>query len=173
MDQVVQSLQSLSVDTEDSLSELEDILKYKFKSKSLLKEAITHSSNNNTESYEKLEFVGDSVLGYLVTKHLYCAYPKLYQGTLTLLRSRNVDTEKFARVCVKHKFHQYLLLNAPALQQIIEDFVKDIEDESKSFRCGDFKPPKVLADIVESIAGAVFVDCIPATVRTTGDSRNT
>ena len=40
----------------------------------------------------------------------------------------------------------------------IEDFVKDIEDESKSFRCGDFKPPKVLADIVESIAGAVFVD---------------
>jgi hypothetical protein len=119
MDQVVQSLQSLSVDTEDSLSKLEDILKYKFKSKSLLKEAITHSSNNNTESYEKLEFVGDSVLGYLVTKHLYCTYPKLYQGTLTLLRSRNVDTEKFARVCVKHKFHQYLLLNAPALQQIV------------------------------------------------------
>lgn len=159
MDQVFQSLQSLSIDNEDRLSELEDILNYKFKNKSLLKEAITHSSINNTESYERLEFVGDSVLGYLVTKHLYCTYPELYQGTLTLLRSRNVDTEKFARVSVKHKLYRYVFLNAPALQLLIEDFVKDIEDASKSFRCGDFKPPKVLADIVESIAGAVFVDC--------------
>ena len=39
----------------------------------------------------------------------------------------------------------------------IEDFVKDIEDESKSFCCGNFNPPKVLADIVESIAYAVFL----------------
>lgn len=36
--------------------------------------------------------------------------------------------------------------------------MKNVEDESKSFRCGDFKPPKVLANIVKSIAGAVFVD---------------
>lgn len=158
MDQVVRPLQSLGIDTEDSASTLEGILNYEFRNKCLLKEATTHSSINNTESYERLEFVGDSVLGYLITKHLYSAYPHLHQGILTLLRSRNVDTEKFARVCVKHGFHQYLLLNAPALQRIIEDFVKDIEDESKSFRCGDFKPPKVLADIVESIAGAVFVD---------------
>eukprot|EP00253_Pinus_taeda_P020474 PITA_20474 len=166
MDQVVQSLQSPGIDTEDSasrleedgMSKLEGILNYEFRNKCLLKEATTHSSINNTESYERLEFVGDSVLGYLITKHLYTAYPHLQQGTLTFLRSRNVDTEKFARVCVKHGFHQYLLLNSPALQRIIEDFVKDIEDESKSFRCGDFKPPKVLADIVESIAGAVFVD---------------
>eukprot|EP00253_Pinus_taeda_P015022 PITA_15022 len=166
MDQVVQSLQSPGIDTEDSasrleedgMSKLEGILNYEFRNKCLLKEATTHSSINNTESYERLEFVGDSVLGYLITKHLYTAYPHLQQGTLTFLRSQNVDTEKFARVCVKHGFHQYLLLNSPALQLIIEDFVKDIEDESKSFRCGDFKPPKVLADIVESIAGAVFVD---------------
>jgi len=127
MDQVVQSLQSPGIDTEDSasrleedgMSKLEGILNYEFRNKCLLKEATTHSSINNTESYERLEFVGDSVLGYLITKHLYTAYPHLQQGTLTFLRSRNVDTEKFARVCVKHGFHQYLLLNSPALQRIV------------------------------------------------------
>jgi endoribonuclease Dicer len=84
MDQFFQSLQSHSTDTEDSLSELEDILNYKFRNKSVVKEALTHSSINNAESYERLEFVGDSVLDYIVTKHLYCTYPELYQGTLTL-----------------------------------------------------------------------------------------
>eukprot|EP01018_Ginkgo_biloba_P039712 Gb_39947 [translate_table: standard] len=162
MDQL--SLEALHISDEDEfgLDELENALNYKFKNRSLLEEAMTHSSvasTNNINSYERLEFVGDSVLGQLISTHIYQTYPHLQPGTLTLLRSRNVDTEKFARVGVKHKFYLHLRIKSADLQALIENFVKEIEKpEAKSFRLGDFKPPKVLADIVESIAGAVFVD---------------
>jgi len=152
MDQISQSMQSLSIDVAD-IAKLEEILNYEFNNKSLLEEALTHSSMTDSKSYERLEFLGDSVLGYLVAKHLFSAYPDLREGDLTLLRSGNVDAEKFARVFVKHKFRQFLRMKqSPELKLNIENFVKAIEDES------EFKPPKVLGDIVESIAGAVLVD---------------
>lgn len=140
----------------DSSDEIEDILNYNFKDKSLLKEAITHASINNAKSYERLEFLGDSILGFLVSKHICSTYPDQYN--LTTLRSQNVDTENLARVCVNHGFHKCLLHKSPGLEESIEEFVKVIEDKSKSFRCGDFMPVKPLADIVESLAGAVFLD---------------
>eukprot|EP01018_Ginkgo_biloba_P039709 Gb_33864 [translate_table: standard] len=158
------SLESLHISDEDEfgLDKLENVLDYKFKKKKLLEEAITHSSvasTNTINSYERLEFVGDSVLGQLISTHIYETYPHLQPKTLTLLRSENVDTEKLARVAVKHKFYLHLRIKSADLQALIENFVKEIENpEAKSFRLGDFKPPKILADIVESIAGAVFVD---------------
>lgn len=147
-----------SSDDEYHLAEIEDILNYNFKDKSLLKEAMTHASSNNAKSYERLEFLGDSILGFLVSKHICCSYPDYDQYKLTILRSQNVDTEKLARVCVKHEFHKHLDHKSPGFEENIEEFVKDIADNSKSFRCGDLKPIKVLADIVESLAGAVFLD---------------
>lgn len=148
---------SVSASDED-FAQLERILHYKFKSKNLLTEALTHSSMNLGYSYERLAFMGDSLLSYLMTNHLHCTYPHLDPGTLSLLHSRNVENDKLARVSVKHKFHQYLRLNEPNLRQLIQDFVEVMEVESTSFICGDFNPPKVLADIVESIAAAVFID---------------
>lgn len=155
------SRQSASTCEDEGLAELEAILNYKFNNKSLLEEATTHPSMNDTKSYQRLEFLGDSVLSYLVTKHLYWRYPELDEGKLTSLRSRNVDNEKFARASVKHKFYDYLRMQTqPELERNVENFVKAIEDEpeSESLHGGDFDPPKVLADILESIAGAVLID---------------
>lgn len=158
------SLQSASICEDEDLAELEKILNYKFNNKSLLEEATTHSSMNDTKSgksYQRLEFLGDSVLSYLVTKHLYWRYPDLDEGTLTSLRSANVDNEKFARASVKHKFYEYLRKKTlPELERNVKNFVKAIEDEpeSESLHGGNFDPPKVLADILESIAGAVLID---------------
>ncbi|KAL0913169.1 hypothetical protein M5K25_016608 [Dendrobium thyrsiflorum] len=144
---------------------LEGILNVKFKNKGLLVEAITHASRPSAgvSCYQRLEFVGDAVLDHLITKHLFFTYTDLPPGRLTDLRAAAVNNENFARVSVKHKLHLHLRHGSSALEAQIRDFVKDVQEElSKpgfnSFGLGDCKAPKVLGDIVESIAGATFLD---------------
>lgn len=91
------------------LGEVENIIKYSFKDKSLLRQAFTHASYQyKCDSYDRLEFVGDSVLGLLITRHQFSMYPNLSPGFLSILRAANVDTEKLARVAVNHNLHKYL-----------------------------------------------------------------
>ncbi|XP_043712784.1 endoribonuclease Dicer homolog 1 [Telopea speciosissima] len=144
---------------------LEGALNYKFKDRGLLVEAITHASrpSSGISCYQRLEFVGDAVLDHLITKHLFFTYTDLPPGRLTDLRAAAVNNENFARVAVKNKLHLHLRHGSSALEAQIRDFVKDVQDELtkpgfNSFGLGDCKAPKVLGDIVESIAGAIFLD---------------
>ncbi|XP_050238979.1 endoribonuclease Dicer homolog 1 [Mercurialis annua] len=152
-------LRSIDFDT------LEGALNIKFKDRSLLVEAITHASrpSSGVSCYQRLEFVGDAVLDHLITKHLFFTYTDLPPGRLTDLRAAAVNNENFARVAVKHKLHVHLRHGSSALEKQIRDFVKEVQNElSKpgfnSFGLGDCKAPKVLGDIFESIAGAIFMD---------------
>lgn len=152
-------LRSVDFDT------LESALKIKFRDRTLLIEAITHASrpSSGVACYQRLEFVGDAVLDHLITRHLFFKYTDLPPGRLTDLRAAAVNNENFARVAVKHKLHVHLRHGSTALEKQIRDFVKEVQDElSKpgfnSFGLGDCKAPKVLGDIVESIAGAIFLD---------------
>lgn len=144
---------------------IEDALNFKFRDKGLLVEAITHASrpSSGVSCYQRLEFVGDAVLDHLITRHLFFTYTDLPPGRLTDLRAAAVNNENFARVAVKHKLHLHLRHGSSALEKQIRDFVKEVQEElSKpgfnSFGLGDCKAPKVLGDIVESIAGSVFLD---------------
>uniref|UniRef100_A0A1D1Y7Y1 Endoribonuclease Dicer homolog 1 n=1 Tax=Anthurium amnicola TaxID=1678845 RepID=A0A1D1Y7Y1_9ARAE len=144
---------------------LEGALNVMFNDRGLLVEAITHASrpSSGVPCYQRLEFVGDAVLDHLITRHLFFTYTDLPPGRLTDLRAAAVNNENFARVAVKHKLHVHLRHGSTALEAQIRDFVKDVQDElSKpgfnSFGLGDCKAPKVLGDIVESIAGAIFLD---------------
>ncbi|CAA7056222.1 unnamed protein product [Microthlaspi erraticum] len=144
---------------------LEKALKYEFVEKGLLVEAITHASrpSSGVSCYQRLEFVGDAVLDHLITRHLFFTYTSLPPGRLTDLRAAAVNNENFARVAVKHKLHLFLRHGSSALEKQIRDFVKEVLTESSkpgfnSFGLGDCKAPKVLGDIVESIAGAIFLD---------------
>ncbi|GAB4861487.1 Dicer-like protein 1 [Ancistrocladus abbreviatus] len=144
---------------------LEGALNIKFNDRSLLVEAITHASrpSSGVSCYQRLEFVGDAVLDHLITRHLFFTYTDLPPGRLTDLRAAAVNNENFARVAVKHKLHVHLRHGSSALEKQIRDFVKEVQNElSKpgfnSFGLGDCKAPKVLGDIVESIAGAIFLD---------------
>ncbi|KAK9145881.1 hypothetical protein Sjap_005784 [Stephania japonica] len=144
---------------------LEGALNIKFNDRSLLIEAITHASRPSAgiSCYQRLEFVGDAVLDHLITKHLFFTYTDLPPGRLTDLRAAAVNNENFARVAVKHQLHLYLRHGSSALEAQIRDFVKDVQEELlkpgfNSFGLGDCKAPKVLGDIVESIAGAIFLD---------------
>ncbi|GMG98696.1 hypothetical protein Nepgr_000536 [Nepenthes gracilis] len=141
-----------------SLDGVEEILGYRFSDKSLLEEALTHTSYPSKDfSHERLAYVGDSVLNLLITKEQYFWYPDLSPGSLTLLRAANVDTEKLARVAVKHGLHKYLRHNKPLLDKLIEEFTKEILKYPLHSN-GLVDAPKVLADTVEAIIGAVFID---------------
>ncbi|KAK6239622.1 hypothetical protein QUC31_005091 [Theobroma cacao] len=144
---------------------LEGALNIKFKNRALLVEAITHASrpSSGVSCYQRLEFVGDAVLDHLITRHLFFTYTNLPPGRLTDLRAAAVNNENFARVAVKHQLHVHLRHGSSALEKQIRDFVKEVQDELlkpgfNSFGLGDCKAPKVLGDIVESIAGAIFLD---------------
>ncbi|KAJ9170047.1 hypothetical protein P3X46_018183 [Hevea brasiliensis] len=142
-----------------SLDEVEEILGYKFENWRLLEEAFTDSSfPDKRVSYERLEHVGDSVLNLLFTKEHYFKYPDLPPGTLTRLRAANVDTEKLARVAIEHGLHRFLRDKKPLLDEQIREFSQAILDYSLHSN-GLIDVPKVLADIVKSLIGAVFIDC--------------
>ncbi|GLJ16876.1 hypothetical protein SUGI_0290980 [Cryptomeria japonica] len=79
-------------------------------------------------------------------------------GILTRLRSANVRNETLAHVAVKHGLFSYLRFESTDLKEAIEKFTPIAKNEVKHHRSYHSNAPKALADIVESIAGAVFVD---------------
>ena len=114
---------STSDDMASSIRSVEEILSYRFKDKSLLIEALTHSSYNNGESlksYQRLEFVGDAVLGLALSNYVFLAYPNLEPGMLSSLRAANISTEKLARVAVRHGLHRFIRHHAAPLHHKVK-----------------------------------------------------
>ncbi|CAL9180835.1 unnamed protein product, partial [Musa hybrid cultivar] len=133
--------------------------------KGLLLESITHASQQELGvffCYQRLEFLGDSVLDLLITWHLFQRHKDIDPGELTDLRSASVNNENFAQVAVRHKLQQHLQHNSGLLLEQITEFVKRLEDSDENkymlLSNGSSKVPKVLGDMVESIAGAILID---------------
>lgn len=119
-------------------SKLENTLSYRFKDRSYLLQALSHSSytpNRITKSYEKLEFLGDAILDFLITCHIYETCGNLDPGQLTDLRAALVNNVTFASLAVRCDFHKYLLLVNSRLQDHIDNFVKILEQ--KNFEIDD------------------------------------
>jgi len=92
---------------------LEKKLNYKFKSPELLKTALTHSSHANetsVESNERMEFLGDAVLGFIVARVLYDRFPDASEGKLSKMRSSIVSSMNFAYIAQELKIDQQILL---------------------------------------------------------------
>lgn len=103
-----------------SLEGVEKIIGYSFKDRALLEEAFRDHSEpvrikKGLTSYERLEYMGDSVLNFVISAEHFREYPYLAQGMLTRLRAANVDTEKLARVAVQHGLHKFLRHQRPNL----------------------------------------------------------
>ncbi|KAE8125504.1 hypothetical protein FH972_020304 [Carpinus fangiana] len=144
---------------EESIRAVEKIVGYKFKEKTLLEEALTHPSYAESPSYQRLEFVGDAALGLAFSNHVYLAYPNLDPGQLSLLRAANISTEKLARVAVRQGLYRHFRHNAVVLRDKVQDFVDAVSAEDDTVVYGGVvKAPKILADIVESVAAAIYVD---------------
>lgn len=147
-------------DMEACVSAVEEILNYKFTNRKLLEDSLTHPSFTESPSYQRLEFVGDAVLGLAFANFVYLAYPTVDQGILSLLRAANISTEKLARVAVRHGLYRYVRHNTAALDLKVQEFALAVQEEDETAVYGGaVKAPKVLADIVESVVAAVYVDC--------------
>jgi ribonuclease-3 len=116
-----------------------------FKNNNLLKQALTHRSwvNENSENLgtnERLEFLGDAVLEFIVSKEIYDRFPKEEEGYLTALRANLVNTKNLSVVATNLKIGDIIQLS------------KGEEDG------GGRTNPSLLADTVEAIIGALFLD---------------
>ena len=124
---------------------LMQLLGHDFSDKALLSLALTHRSRG-ASNYERLEFLGDSILGFVIARWLYLNFPNLAEGRLSRMRSSLVRKETLARVARDLKLPDFLLLG---------------EGELKS---GGFNRDSILSDSVESIIGALFLDADLETV---------
>ncbi|XP_010481641.1 PREDICTED: ribonuclease 3-like protein 3 [Camelina sativa] len=151
---------------DSSVEAVEKILNYSFTNKNLLKEATTQTSPDCvglSPLFKRLEFLGDSVLEVALSNHIHLTYPT---STSTFwevhsLRPPNVSNEKFARVALNHNLYQLLKRDVPfpSLEEEVKEFTEAVRKEDGPVPYGGVvKAPKILADIVESIAGALYVD---------------
>lgn len=116
-----------------------------FKDQKLFEQAFTHRSYLNEtkkglESNERLEFLGDSILSFVVSQYLYATYPQFNEGILTNLRSLLVNTKSLAQVAKNLQFGKLLRLSKG-------------EEESKG-REND----SLLANCLEAFIGALYLD---------------
>ena len=128
------------------IKELEAAIGYRFRNITLLQNALTHSSyanerwHNSLLSNERLEFLGDSILGMVVAEHLYRNFPDRPEGDLTRIRADMVCEASLAAVADKLGLGEHLLLG------------------HGEERFGGRNRASILADAVESIIAASFLD---------------
>ena len=158
----------------DGYDKFEKIIGYNFNDKSYLLQSLTHASyspNNLTDCYQRLEFLGDAVLDYLITRHLYEDSRMHSPGALTDLRSALVNNTIFASLAVRNGFHRYFRHMSPGLHEVIERFIHLQEEsghmlveelyllaEHECDEVEDVEVPKALGDVFESVAGAIYLD---------------
>lgn len=127
------------------MTELEKNLQYHFKNKEYLKTALTHSSYANEchlpcSSNERLEFLGDSILGFVVADYLFQHYPRLPEGELTKKRAALVCEKACCEFSQQFDVGDYLLLS---------------HGEQNS---GGRSRSSILADAFESVTAAIYLD---------------
>ncbi|AQK64397.1 dicer-like 105 [Zea mays] len=147
-----------------NVKSLELLLDYSFNDPSLLMEALTHGSYQiagTTPCYQRLEFLGDAVLDHIFTDYFYHQYPECTPELLTDLRSASVNNSCYAHAAVKAGLHKHVLHSSSALHKRMADYLDKFEQSfsgpSHGWEAG-ISLPKVLGDVVESIAGAIYID---------------
>lgn len=135
------------------LSQLEKILNIKFNNRQLLETALTHRSYLNEhpeykgDSNERLEFLGDAVLSFLASQSLFLSFPKRPEGDLTSFRAALVSTKSLGKIGQELKLGQFLRM---------------AKGEAEG---GGRKNISLLADTLEAILGAIYLDRGLKTVR--------
>jgi ribonuclease-3 len=143
------------------IGELEAVLQYQFQRPELLQRALTHSSlaheratdEPQREDNETLEFLGDAVVGLVAAEYVYRGYPELSEGALTRLRGALVSRRHLAQVAEVLQLGKYLLLG---------------RGEERS---GGRMKTALLANAMEAVIGAIYLDAGLETVRSLIDAR--
>ncbi|MEK9887950.1 MAG: ribonuclease III [Gammaproteobacteria bacterium] len=125
---------------------LEDKLDYHFKDLNLLRLALTHKSIGS-KNYERLEFLGDSLLGFVISKKLYDLFPDIDEGKLSRLRSHLVRGKTLSEIAKEIDLKEYIILGPGELKS------------------GGMRRESIQADAIEAILGAIYLDSDLETTR--------
>lgn len=123
----------------DKLNRLETRLGYQFVQADLLKRAITHRSAASRHN-ERLEFLGDSILSLVIAEALYHRFPEVSEGDMSRMRATLVREKTLAELAREFDLGEYLILGPGELKS------------------GGFRRESILADTVEAIIGAIYLD---------------
>ncbi len=126
-----------------NIEDLEKSIGYTFKDKSILKNALTHTSyahEHGIESNEKLEFLGDSILEFISSQYIYKNYPSLREGEMTKVRATVVCEKSLYKVAKLHNFSDFLYLG------------------KSEIKTGGNLRMAVLEDSVEAVIAAIYMD---------------
>lgn len=123
------------------LAHCQKAIEYQFADPTYLRAALTHASGADHRlcSNERLEFLGDSILGAIVCEMLYRRYPEYLEGELTRIKSVVVSRHTCAKISQKMGFESFLILG-------------------KGMGSQEQTPSSVLADVFESVVGAIYLD---------------
>ncbi len=121
------------------MNKLQKIIKYKFKNIKILKLCLTHRSFNKNHN-EKLEFLGDSILNFIITKIIYKKFSNKKEGYMTRIRSNLVNKKNLFKIAKNIKLNKYISLG-------------QCEIKMK----GQFKK-SILANTLEAIIGGIYLD---------------
>lgn len=125
---------------EEDLRKFQNRIGYRFYNKNYLLHALTHGSVNINKSYERLEFLGDSVLSIIITEYLYTQFPNIKEGKLSKIKSFLISGNHIAHVGKNIEIGNILILSKA-------------EEEN-----GGRDKPKLIENSVESLIGAIYLD---------------
>lgn len=130
-----------NIPTLDDLNTLEKKIGYKFKNIAHLYLALTHSSSTNgeSESNERMEFLGDGILDLIISEYLYHRFPEFDEGKLTQIKSGVVSTSGLTNVMQEFEIREFIILG------------KGIHNKKNI-------PPRIYANCFESIVSALYLD---------------
>jgi ribonuclease III len=131
----------LTADLSPNLAEVESRLGYQFSDKSILRSALTHASGalHRLASNERLEFLGDAILGFVVCDLLFRLYPEYLEGDLTRLKSIVVSRQTCTKVSEAMGLREFLILG-------------------KGMMTNPIVPSSLLANVLESLIAAIYLD---------------
>ncbi len=121
------------------LAKLEKRLNYRFSKQDLLREALTHRSAS-AQNNERLEFLGDSILNFVIAAELFTRFPDSPEGDLSRLRASLVNKDGLYKVASELQLGDFLILGSGELKS------------------GGYRRNSILADTVEAIFGAAYLD---------------
>lgn len=122
-----------------ALQQLQKTLKYQFRNLDLMAQALTHRSAAGRHN-ERIEFLGDGVLNFIIAEALYHRYPKATEGELSRLRASLVRETTLAEIAREYDLGSYLRLGSGELKS------------------GGYRRESILADTLEALFGAVYLD---------------
>ncbi|KAJ3234335.1 hypothetical protein HDU81_001491 [Chytriomyces hyalinus] len=142
---------------------------YKFKNPLLAVEALTHTSalgiyDGLTTCFQRLEFLGDSILGFVVANELYKSPEHFDPGNLSALKDELVNNQYLSVISYKNGLHTLIKQASSPLAQEISNFGTRLAEAQKNAKTGEFywhslpHAPKTVSDVLEAMIGAVFVD---------------